>query len=44
MAPVDKLSVPIAIILALVFLGEPLTPQVVIGGALITAGALVLLY
>lgn len=38
-APIDKLSVAIAIVLALVFLGEKLTWQVAVGGILITAGA-----
>lgn len=42
-APLDKLSVPIAIILAFVFLGEPVSWKTIWGGALITAGSLVLL-
>lgn len=41
-APIDKLSVVFAIGLALIFLGEPLTPQLVAGGALVVAGVLVL--
>jgi transporter family protein len=41
-APVDKLSVVFAIVLALVFLGEPLTLRLAAGGALIVAGVLVL--
>lgn len=42
-APIDKLSVPIAILLAMVFLGEPVTFKVLLGGGLITLGSLVLL-
>ncbi|OWK41943.1 EamA family transporter [Fimbriiglobus ruber] len=41
-APVDKLSVAIVIILAVVFLGEPLTWKVAVGGALVVAGVVVL--
>jgi transporter family protein len=41
-APIDKLSVVIAIILAVVFLHERLTWQNWVGGALIVAGTLVL--
>ena len=41
-APIDKLSVVITMVLAFVFLHEKVTPQAIIGGALITAGALVL--
>ena len=41
-APVDKLSVVFAITLAVVFLHEKLTWQQWAGGALVTAGALVL--
>jgi transporter family protein len=43
-APVDKLSVVFTIILAFAFLGEPLTAKVVIGGLLILAGSLVLIF
>lgn len=42
-APVDKLSVAIAIILAVVFLGEPLTVKSAIGALLIIGGSLVLI-
>lgn len=42
-APIDKLSVPITIVLSILFLGESLSLKVVLGGALITAGTLVLL-
>lgn len=41
-APLDKLSVAIVIILSVVFLGEPLTWKVVAGGSLIVIGAIVL--
>lgn len=41
-APIDKLSVPITIIVAWLALGEPLTWQVGIGALLITAGAIVM--
>lgn len=39
-APIDKLSVVLVIIFAVVFLGEKLTPGKAIGGALIFAGAI----
>ena len=42
-APVDKLSVAIAIVLAVVFLGEPLTLKTAIGALLILGGSLVLI-
>ena len=42
-APVDKLSVAIAIILSVVFLGEVLTWKTAIGAALIIGGTLVLI-
>lgn len=41
-APIDKLSVAFAIALGVAVLGEPLTRQVALGGALIVAGALVI--
>lgn len=41
-APIDKLSVPITILLAFLFLGEPLGWKVLLGGTLISVGALVL--
>jgi transporter family protein len=41
-APIDKLSVVFAIVLALVFLGEPLTPRLAVGAVFIVAGVLVL--
>ncbi len=43
-APVDKLSVAIAIILSVVFLGETVTPKVLTGALLIIAGTIVLIY
>ena len=41
-APVDKLSVALAILLGLLFLGETLTWQVAVGGTLIVIGSLVI--
>jgi transporter family protein len=41
-APIDKLSVVFAIVLAIIFLGEPMSWKVVLGGALITAGAVMM--
>ncbi len=43
-APVDKMSVAIAIILSVIFLGEPLTLKTVIGASLIIGGTLVLIF
>ncbi|TSD63436.1 EamA family transporter [Inquilinus sp. KBS0705] len=43
-APVDKLSVALAIILSVVFLGEPLTLKSASGAILIIAGTLVLIF
>ena len=42
-APVDKLSVAIAILLSVIFLGEVLTLKAAIGASLIIAGTLVLI-
>ena len=42
-APVDKLSVALAIILSVLFLGEALTSKNAIGAVLIIAGTLVLI-
>jgi len=39
-APIDKLSLPITIVLAWLVLGEPLTWRLAVGVALMTAGAL----
>ncbi len=41
-APLDKLSVPLVILFAWVLLGEKLNAAAVIGGLLITAGAVVM--
>jgi bacterial/archaeal transporter family protein len=41
-APVDKLSVVFVIVLAFLFLGEPLTWKVLSGAALILAGSILL--
>lgn len=41
-APIDKLSVALTILLAVIFLGEALSWKLAIGGALIVAGTLVL--
>jgi transporter family protein len=43
-APVDKLSVALTIILAVVFLGEPLSLKTAAGALLIIAGTLVLIF
>lgn len=42
-APIDKLSVVITIILAFFLLQESVTPKVVIGALLITAGSIVMI-
>ena len=41
-APIDKLSVVIVVILAVLFLGERLTWRVGVGAALVTAGAILI--
>ena len=41
-APLDKLSVPLVMVFAWLMLGEKLTIPAVIGGLLITAGAVVM--
>lgn len=41
-APLDKLSVPLTIVLAILLLGEPLTWKVAAGGLLISLGVLIL--
>ena len=43
-APVDKLSVAFAIVLAVIFLGETLTWRTALGGCLVIAGSLVLAF
>jgi len=41
-APIDKLSVVVAITLGILLLGEPLSPKVLAGGALICAGTVLI--
>ena len=41
-AVIDKLSLALTIILAFIFLGEPMTWKTIIGGGLVVAGSLVL--
>lgn len=41
-APIDKLSVAFVIGLAAIFLGEPLSLKVILGGGLVVAGAVIL--
>jgi bacterial/archaeal transporter family protein len=43
-APIDKLSVPLVLVFAWLFLGESLTPVKILGGGLLTAGALILAF
>ena len=43
-APVDKLSVAFAMVLGVLFLGEPVTSRLIIGGFLIVSGAMVLIW
>lgn len=43
-APIDKLSVPLAIMLAAIFLGEKLTLKDSVGALLIIAGTFVLIF
>lgn len=42
-APIDKLSVVVAIVLGIVVVGEPLTWPVAIGGAMIVGGSIVMI-
>lgn len=42
-APIDKLSVPITILLAFLLLKEPATPKVIVGGLMITCGSIILI-
>jgi transporter family protein len=42
-AIIDRGSLVVAIVLSYFFLGEPLTPKVIIGGSLIMAGLLVMI-
>lgn len=43
-APIDKLSVVFTILLAFLILKEPLSPKVIAGGLLITAGAIIMMW
>ena len=42
--PIDKLSIALTIVLAFIILGEPVKWQVVVGGLLIVAGTLCMLW
>lgn len=42
-APIDKLSVVITILLAFFILKEPISPKVIAGGLLITAGSILMM-
>jgi transporter family protein len=42
-APLDKLSVPLVIVFAWIFLGEKFSWMALLGGVLITAGAMVMI-
>lgn len=42
-APIDKLSLPLTLILAALFLGETMTWRLVLGVALMTIGSLITL-
>jgi transporter family protein len=41
-APLDKLSVPLVMVFAVLLLGEKVTAPAIVGGLLITAGAIVM--
>ncbi len=43
-APIDKLSVALVIVAGWLFFGEAMTPAKIVGGLLVTAGALVLAF
>ena len=43
-APLDKLSVPLVMIFAWMLLGEKLNAAALVGGALITVGAMVMVF
>lgn len=43
-APVDKASVAMALVLSVIFLGEPLTYKTVIAVLLITAGTIIMIF
>jgi transporter family protein len=42
-APIDKLSLPLTITLAAAVLGEPLSPKLILGVALMVVGAILTL-
>jgi bacterial/archaeal transporter family protein len=43
-APLDRLSVVLVMVFAVLFLGEKLSPLALIGGLMITAGAIVIVF
>ena len=43
-APIDKLSIALTLVLEFVFLKEPMTPKVILGAGLIITGTLVLIF
>ena len=43
-APIDKLSVALVILAGWLFFGESMTPAKIVGGALVTVGALVIAF
>ncbi len=43
-APIDKLSVALVIVAGWLFFGEAMTPAKIVGGVLVTAGALVIAF
>lgn len=43
-APIDKLSVVLTIILAFILLKEPASPKVIAGGMLICAGSILMMW
>ena len=43
-APIDKLSVALVIVAGWLFFGESMTPAKIVGGALVTVGALVIAF
>ena len=43
-APIDKLSVVFVMLLAFIFLKEPADPKVIVGGALIALGTIVIIW
>ena len=43
-APIDKSSIVLTLVLSFIILGEQLTPKTLIAGALITAGTFVMLW